>query len=481
MKISFLPEPELDFGSGLPHVDIRFGLLNYGPLDVDWPEARKNIRVGVVGIQKSIAGFQEWLEKCKAGIHAKESRKPNLFPRYPGVSDGTHFKPEFTLDTRFLRSVNERDLERIAINTNRDSRVRELATAFDSEIEYLASKKQVDVIVCALPFSVCEMQEDGVDEKSFSLKVRRIRQRLKIDFHDLLKAMSMKHGIPIQIGLPTTFGEKAPKKLKERRERTVQDEATRAWNFHVALYYKSGGTPWRLRRESSIPSACYVGVSFFESLDRSELTTSIAQVFNELGEGVILRGAKAQLSKDDRTPHLSEEDASKLLLDALGVYRKEHHTLPARVVVHKTSKINEQELRGFRSAADNLKIEYLDCLSVVPTTTRLFRHGAYPPLRGTLLSLDDNNHVLYTRGSVDFFETYPGMYVPKPLGLNFVDVQRDPKEVASEILGLTKMNWNKTQFDSRDPITVHAARQVGSIMRYLKSDDHYESRYGFYM
>ena len=56
-------------------------------------------------------------------------------------------------------------------------------------------------------------------------------------------------------------------------------------------------------------------------------------------------------------------------------------------------------------------------MSIGRSSARLFRYGAYPPLRGTLLSLDAREQLLYTRGSVEFFSTYPGMYVPQPLAL----------------------------------------------------------------
>jgi hypothetical protein len=36
---------------------------------------------------------------------------------------------------------------------------------------------------------------------------------------------------------------------------------------------------------------------------------------------------------------------------------------------------------------------------------RLFRFGEFPPLRGTLLRLTDERHVLYTRGSVPAYQT----------------------------------------------------------------------------
>lgn len=116
-----------------------------------------------------------------------------------------------------------------------------------------------------------------------------------------------------------------------------------------------------------------------------------------------------------------------------------------------------------------------------PTSTRLFRIGSYPPLRGTLLSLDDRDQVLYTRGSVDFFSVYPGLHVPRPLEFSCEQTEQTPRFLAAEILGLTKMNWNNTQFDGGVPITIRAARQVGGILREVGEADPFQGRYGFYM
>ena len=79
-----LCEPELEFAAGGRHLDVRFGLLNYGPLDRDSLRARREIKVGMIGTAETIEGLQRWLGKCAAGVDAKESRQPNLFPRFPG-------------------------------------------------------------------------------------------------------------------------------------------------------------------------------------------------------------------------------------------------------------------------------------------------------------------------------------------------------------------------------------------------------------
>ncbi len=233
---------------------------------------------------------------------------------------------------------------------------------------------------------------------------------VNLDFHNLLKAKAMNLGVPIQLLLPSTYDESKHRRQKRRsdRIRRLQDEATRAWNIYIALYYKAGGIPWRIARNSADLTSCYVGVSFYNTLDREKLLTSTAQVFNERGDGVVLRGGTAERSKDDRQIHMSGDDARKLLDGALKTYRSEHRTLPARVVVHKTSPHNHAELDGFREALDANGVDSADFLSVGRSYTRLFRDGGYPPLRGTFLSLDRRTHALYTRGSVDFFATYPG-------------------------------------------------------------------------
>ena len=125
-------------------------------------------------------------------------------------------------------------------------------------------------------------------------------------------------------------------------------------------------------------------------------------------------------------------------------------------------------------------VDSADFLSLGRSFTRLFRDGGYPPLRGTFLTLDRRTHALYTRGSVDFFATYPGMYVPGPLRLLRGEVEQTPAFLAEEVLALTKMNRNSTQFDNRNPITIRAARGVGDILKYVE-EGRGQSRYSYHM
>lgn len=486
MRVEHLPEPELEFGAGR-HLDIRFGLMNYGPLDFASSLAPRQIRLGLVGTPQTIESVERWLAKCSSGIPAKKSRQPNLFPRFPGFGPDSCFHASMVIESRLQRSIPQREFDRLSQLSKANLIVDEAAHLFTAELEYLGQNTSADAIICAVPMSLLDLiaakRQEELREQDMEEADEGDRPRLRLDFHDLLKARAMTLMKPIQIVRPDTYDPSLRKRLKSdpTRIRQLQDEATIAWNFHTALYYKAGGTPWRLVREASQFTSCHVGISFYKTLDDSILETSLAQVFNERGDGIIVRGEQAKIAKEDRQPHLSEEAACDLLYQALESYRQEHRTLPARAVVHKSSSYSSEELAGFQEAAHRQRVDSIDLLHLGRSHTRLFRTGSYPPLRGTLWNLDDQTHVLYTRGSVDFFSTYPGLYVPRPLRLHCSSIEQTPRFLASEILALTKMNWNNTQFDRGEPITMRAADQVGDILKYVGKGDRIAPRYSFYM
>jgi hypothetical protein len=489
MKIEFIQEPELEFGGNGRHIDIRFGLMNYGPLDSGQSTAPDQIRIGVVGSSESVEGFTEWITGCRGGVAAKDSKQPNLFPRFPGFGGDEMLHADLVTDSSLQRTVRDRDIQELCARKDDNEMVREAAAILLEEVTALAEKGKANVLVCAVPFPLLkrmwtnESVPTAAAAPTAGVRVASTESDdAQPDLHDLLKARAMSLGVPLQLVLPSTYDEsKRLRQVKRDALRKPQDEATRAWNLYVALYYKAGGVPWRLVRDPSQLTVCYIGVSFFEALNGSALFTSTAQVFNERGEGIILRGGAATVSKDDRQPHLDRDGAEQLLTAALRAYRSEHKTQPARVVLCKTSGYSTGELEGFRAALNTHNIESADLLNVGETHTRLYRVGEYPPLRGTLLSRTEAKHVFYTRGSVDFYETYPGMYVPRPIGLTFADVSSTPRAVAQELLALTKMNWNNTQFDNAEPIIVTAARKVGKILKYLGDDAKPQTRYSFYM
>ena len=54
MLLEHLVEPELEFGGGGRHLDIRFGLTAYGPRDADSAAARKRLHIGIIGTNENV-------------------------------------------------------------------------------------------------------------------------------------------------------------------------------------------------------------------------------------------------------------------------------------------------------------------------------------------------------------------------------------------------------------------------------------------
>jgi hypothetical protein len=59
------------------------------------------------------------------------------------------------------------------------------------------------------------------------------------------------------------------------------------------------------------------------------------------------------------------------------------------------------------------------------------------------------------------------MYVPRSLEFHVSVASSGMRTIAEEILSLSKLNWNNTQFDGGEPISLRAARRVGDILKCI--------------
>lgn len=486
MRAEVLDEPELEFGGAGRHVDPRFGISNYGPADLDEPERRRPIRVGLVGPAELLPELRTWLERCRDPIPAKDERYPNLFTGFPGCDVDRGLLTTLVLADRTSAIVSKSVLRDIA-KAPRAEALAVAVEAYAQEARLLAEQNRVDVLLLARPQELADTRRRNrsgsaprpAPAGTFSpTEDFGFARHPFANFHDLLKAELLTSAVPIQIIRRSTWDEGTAPPVGSGR----QDEATRAWNLHVALHYKAGGVPWRLLRDPHELTSCFIGISFYRSADDQTLETAVAQVFNERGDGVIVRGGPARIRGSDKQPHLTAEAARDLLGHALDTYRQVHRNLPARVVIHKTSSYTADEEGGFRDAAASRQVDEIDMTWVTLSDgMRLFRPGTAPPLRGTHVVLDDKSSLLYTKGSVDFYSTYPGPHVPQPIGLRHVDAGRSPSELARETLALTKMNWNQTRLDGLLPVTLRTADQVRKVLRFCRPDSVVATRYAHYM
>lgn len=470
MEIKLLNEPILQFSRG-EHICPRAGIYNFDVSDIDSVRP-DSIALGFVGLSDSINKVVNWIKHCRSHVDGKKSTLPNLFTNFPGFNKNLAFKSEIVYDDSYIRKINNSTFEDLKKTANDvDDLILKSIDLYLSEIKFLAKNKNPDVILCVLDESFTKMVfgtkiteiDDDSSEDEDTLEI-------EINFRRLLKARSMEYNVPIQI-----VRDRIAKPTSE-----MQDEATIAWNFFTALYYKASGTPWLLKKDNT-SITCFAGISFYKSRDKKTTQTSVTQIFNENGNGVILRGSPVQESKKDRQPHLSEQQAYELLVHSLKEYYEAVKIFPQRLVIHKSSNYSEEEIIGFKRVAKEMKINSMDLVTIMPTNFRLYRESDYPPLRGTLLSLDKQRHFLYTRGYVDYYGTYPGRYIPSPIEVRLFSFDESPEKICEEILYLTKMNWNNTQFDRKFPITIDCSRNVGEILKYLTDEQEPQIKYSFYM
>jgi hypothetical protein len=472
-----LPEPRLLFAKG-EHVCPRRGIAEFGVYDRVGRTRRSEVLCGGVGTGSCLEALSEWVLRCKGAIHheggADATRHPNLHPPFCGMTTGLGFDVTLSFAADLARPIKESEIKEIeAIEALSQRHIQAVELYYD-HVKFLAQNRHVDVIVCVVPEALFKALASP-DEVSLepTLDDDGAEPVGELNFRRAVKARCMHLGKPLQLVREKSLG---------THVRGQQNDATKAWNFCTALYYKSGPTvPWKLVSDSSRGSLCAVGIAFYRSRDLRTLSTSLAQIFDELGNGLILRGTPVDLDKDDLRPYMTDQQAFDLLSAALQEYHSAMGNYPARLVLHKSSRFRPEEIDGFVRAADAAHVNTTDFLRVSDSRLRLYRNGNYPPYRGTLMSIDAKHHVLYSRGSVPWYQTYPGLYVPQPIELQIERSDESPQQIARELLGLTKMNWNNTQFDGKYPVTLGSARKVGEILKYLEESERPQARYAFYM
>lgn len=172
-----------------------------------------------------------------------------------------------------------------------------------------------------------------------------------------------------------------------------------------------------------------------------------------------------------------------LVKDALEVTQWPNRTVPARLVIHKTTDFHEEEVSGIQSALEALELnmEYALIHVKEETVQRVYRSDDKNTVRGLLLTLNDEipEAILWTVGKVPFKFIQDGQWVYKEksgtrLGTSDpIAVYLDPDsrcsnwnvvEAAQQVFALTKMRWNTVEMSIRLPVSIYLARRVGTFV-----------------
>lgn len=496
-RADLIPEPELIFGHNGRHVDPKSGLALYGPAG----HARgggnpTSITLGFVGPARELEQSRVWLSTLNGAIdNDKENQR--LFPPFPGMEEA--FGCKLILPPTLEYEIPPRKLES-ALDSSKPirSRVTTCAGLYSEGVTALSEKAgRPNVVICPWSETVIDACGSGGVRETLPADLARLKRlivkqdssgqtrlqpfeeetlealgsgRSGWNLHAQIKSDSMASGLPVQILEPRTFSGQAQ----------VEDPTT-PWNLATGLFYKGGGIPWR----PAVPETdtCYVGIEFYNdktSID-SRMMTCIAQVFSDLGEGLVLRGGKIRVpSTRIRTPKMDSKAAEQLLLGSVELYRKHNRRPPRRVTVHKSSHFTREEREGIARALG--ATESYDLLTVFPRgKIRFFRQGMEPPLRGTTVELTPSRSLVYTSGYVPYLRAYPGLRVPQPLTLVHAEGPSGVRRLSEEALKLTKLNWNSARFSNSVPATLMYASFVKAVLAQTPESTPISESYSSYM
>lgn len=482
--LSVLPEPALEFRYHQKAIDPHDGLALYGPYDADLPTHPKNISYCFIGTPTGISLFRDFAGVLAGpAISEREPRKLRLWPAYPGFD--VAFDCSWPDAPTKTFEIDAKKLDAACRDADPNKRAYNIVEEYLQSMSAIAKAELVpDVVVCAVPDIVyrnCRPQsphpKDPIGARpSYSERVLRagyVRNilaleedtspyRYSVDFRRQLKARAMTFEIPIQILRESVLRPSDAPPIPGERPLTPLSD--RAWNISLALFYKSGGRPWRL--STARDGVCYVGIVFrrADPYMMKDTACCAAQMFLDDGDGIVLRGDFGPwYSSESREFHLTGQAAKNLLSKVLTTYRETFGKPLREVFLHYRISINDEEYAGFRAACpDDVKLVAVRVHN--EQGVRLYREGTRPVRRGTLWRTSESSCYLWASGFKPRLGTYDGSETPVPLSINVERGKGEITQVATDILGLTKLNFNECKYGDSRPVTIGFSESVGEIL-----------------
>lgn len=509
LQILHVPEPLLGFGHDQVSEHPKDGLFLYGPHAA--ADSVRPISIGAIGTDAGIGYFKKWLAGLESTVAVpppgKTDKKNRLhLSDFPGLAEAFGISVDSRLVCREISSktIDERTRalnHHEAVKTAVDLYVDEITTHDRNE------EQKVDCWIFILPelvFERCKPQSKrtglGLLKGDFGKRQAK-RADLPLlasvidqteeaifddipDFHRQVKARLLKLNYTSQLMRETTLSPDSFKNSAGYNIRRLQDPATVAWNFATGLYYKTQPLPpWRLA--SIRPGVCYIGLVFKLLPNHpQDHACCAAQMFLSEGDGVVFRGANGPWKTAEYEFHLKEPEAKKLLTTVLETYKEKHHAYPKELFIHGKTTFSDDEWKAFEKAVPAGTNLVGIRIRSTNGETKLFRDGDYPVLRGTAMVLDESNAFLWSSGFLPRLDTYIGPETPNPL---FITILRSTGEmpkidtVLSDILGLTKINYNACNFNDGVPVTIRFAEKVGDILVMGSAKDAERQPFKFYI
>ena len=302
------------------------------------------------------------------------------------------------------------------------------------------------------------------------------------DLHNLVKAFSVQKSISTQF----------------IRERTLESDmrCQIMWSLSLAIYVKSCRIPWVISGLQKETAFAGLGYSINNSNNGTNVIIGCSHIYSADGQGLKYKLAKLNDVTFDRkkNPYLSEDEAYKLGLNIKELFYKSFTEIPKRVVIHKRTPFRNEEINGIVKSLSSSGITNIDLLEInfeenfrCFEMTRNFEIDGFPVRRGLCFPINEKSMLLYTHGiapsvrNPSFKYIQGGKTIPLPLKVVKHYGNGNVAQIASEILGLSKMNWNSFELYSKLPCTIQSSNEIARIGWLLP---HYEGciyDYRFFM
>jgi hypothetical protein len=496
LRLVHFPEPTLLFRHDQAVEDPRDGLTLFGPLDKGSPYG---IRTGVIGTKEGLRRFRDWVSRVQTAVIERDADE--LFqlshPPFPGFEAAFRIP----LDPRPVIEieVKREEVRKCLFLSDRHQRVYKTVDLFADAIVGAVKHEDLKVDVWFVlvhdeiykycrPESHVPADQRVRAEQTLTLgRARRLQTEPSLfedentaatpylyepNFHNQLKARLLSHHIPTQIIRESTIAHRDPEFLNSKgnpRRKLDSLQSRIAWNICTAAFYKAGGRPWKMadiRR-----GVCYVGLAFKQDGRAGDPRSACcaAQMFLDSGDGVVFKGAVGPWYSPKRGEfHLNRKAAQSLVNLALETYKNDPANIerkaPAELFLHGRTFFSDEEWEGFRNGVEANKTTLVGVRIKTEKTLKLYREGSHPILRGLAYLQDAATAYLWTNGFAPRLQTYDGKEVPRPLLINICRGVAPIKTVLSDIIALTKLNYNACKFGGGSPVTLRFADAVGEIL-----------------
>jgi hypothetical protein len=453
-----LSEPRLSFN---PYDDAAKdahplkGLIRWGPYSNSiYETVPQAIRLAAIVPQGEGNRLQGLVSQLSTRQRAQERRA--YLPDFPG------FLPVFKRSLAALDPVVELPAALDAAISSGPDPQRSLSEAVRSAIAQLRLRRaDWDVILIYLPDRWQAGFMGGSNDD--------------FDLHATIKATCAAQAIPTQVINDDSL--------------TYRCRASVCWRLGIALYAKAGGVPWKMDPIS--PDTAFIGLSYALRTSGGVLryVTCCSQIFDAEGVGLefLAYDTSGIVKVVGKNPFLDRDQMRAVMSKSLGHYLDRHGgKMPARVVIHKNTEFKHLEIEGAFDALGH--VPELELVSIQHSPWRAIRLLAprvtgernrpdnYPLKRGTLLTLGENELLLWTQGEASavtggesWFQEGKGL--PRPLLLHRYAGHSDAQQIGSEVLALSKMDWNNDQLYNTLPATQSFAHDLAEVVKRIPKLD----------